>query len=128
MLWDLEGGSGYLYGDRYYVLGGSPDGPTWFRTIDVRTGKTLRRVDVRAKLPKTLKDAGLGWLMLVTDTHVFANSAKGALIVFDRESGEYAWQHHPSGAHIVGEVVCGDGCFYYRSGPERLFCLESVAR
>ena len=128
VLWEVEGGAGYLYGDRYYVLKWSADGPTWFCTIDVRTGKTLRRVDVRAKLPKTLKDAGLASLLLVTDTHVFAKSPKNALIVFDRESGEYAWQHHPSGAHIMGEVVCGDGCFYYRNGTERLFCLESAAR
>jgi outer membrane protein assembly factor BamB len=126
LLWENKAGwRGYLYGDRLYVRGDLGR----YSIVDVRTGELVRGWDLRARMPRSLRDRiGLGDILLVSETHVFLGSQSGgALLSFTRDSGEYVGSHQPTKALLRGEAAGVDGRLYYQNGFQRLFCLEPRA-
>jgi outer membrane protein assembly factor BamB len=124
LLWEAKDVvDGYLYGDRLYARG---SGRISYVIVDASSGKLIQSWDLNARLPKALKDRGVGAVLLVSETHVFLGSPNGTLLVFTRDSAEFVWSHTPKQASIRGEAACVDGRLYYENPPFRLTCLEPL--
>jgi outer membrane protein assembly factor BamB len=122
LLWEAKDvGDGYLYGDRLYARG---SGRISYVIVDASRGKLVQSWDLNARLPKALKDRGVGQVLLVSETHVFLSSPNGTLLAFTRDSADFVGSHTPKQANIRGEVACVDGRLYYDNPPFRLTCLE----
>lgn len=115
---------GYLYNDRYHVIGGFGS----YHVLDAATGKLLFETDLRRTLPKGLSKEHPHAPLLVSETHIWTGSLGPHLLAFDRETGEYAWHYSPKGG---GSTAFGgayfmsvNGRLYYGDMAFRMYCLE----
>jgi len=115
---------GYLYGDRYYVIGGFGS----YHVLDPSTGRLIFETDLRKTLPKSLRDVNPHAPLLISETHAFTGSLGPHVLAFDRETGQYAWSHAPEGAGSTAfsgaYFMSVNGRFYYADMSFRMYCLE----
>ena len=96
--------------------------------LEPATGRVVSDHDLTRGLPKELRGAVPTKPFLVSDTHVFTGSRRGAVMAFERETGRYAWSLQPKGAAATGDFfgsgfVVGDKRLYYSDASLRVYCL-----
>lgn len=114
----------YLYGDRYYVIGGFGS----YHVLDAATGRVIFERDLRETLPKKLSDANPHAPLLISETHAFTGSLGPHVMAFDRETGDFAWSHAAKGggstSHGGAYFMSVNGRLYYGDMAFRVYCLE----
>lgn len=112
----------YLYEGRLYDA-------SYGRVYSVRSAKNggvLSKGYLAKKAPA--QPATEPRILLVSETHAFLSTERGALLAVARDSGAYAWHHEVQGEFGISAppVVVGQRLYYHRQ-HDRLFCLTPRA-
>jgi outer membrane protein assembly factor BamB len=114
-------GAGYLYGGRYYQTGATGS----YHIIDVVSGKTIFETLIDRNLPSRQRTAW-GWFpVLVSETHLFVGSKDGHILVFERDTGDYAWSILPKRGSAISRFACVNERLYCGDLGGRLHCLAA---
>lgn len=115
---------GYLYGDRYYAIGGFGS----YHILDASSGEVLFETDLHKTLPPQLQRFHPHAPFLVSETHVFTATLGPYVLAFERETGEYAWSHAAKDggdtSHGGAYFMSANGRLYYGDMAFRMYCLE----
>ena len=119
-------GEGYLYGDLYYVHNGGG----WVFAVDPRTGKTVSKTDLYARMPAKARVVigDINPPFVVSETHFFTGSSSGHIVAFDRGMGRYVWSGRPRGGSSTyydgNYFIAVDHRLYYGDQSFGIHCLE----
>lgn len=107
-----------LCGDRLYSCDRGD-----YRIVDATSGRLLRRWDLTARLPKSLRSVLPATPILVSETHLFASTTRrNTMLAFTRDEAEYVCRFAAD-----GNLACRDGLLFVSRG-RNLTCLRPRAR
>jgi len=115
-------GSGYLYDNLYYTVGGF--------VIDPADGKILHFHTLYRNLPRKLQESALTPPLLVSETHIFTTTLHGHILAFDRFTGQFDSYFRPKGWGTIQMhhyFMSVNRRFYYADLSMRLYCLKEAS-